>query len=483
MKKILFLLLALCALSLQAQTLLVSQESRSNADNKVVRVLCDEKKKAVYVLRGIIFRDILNYSIEKYNKETLELIYSTKNTKPNSWYIDMYMLNGRPYILLKEQDTKVAAFNYYLIGLDQNGDENYRLKIGSIEGEPKAELYWDTNGLPGFPQDKIVLTENKERPYVLMQISGGKEKSMIKLTFFGPDFIYIEDKIINIPVAETKITGVCCAINNNTGEVYTIIKLIDQNPTSNSQFYFHKMAKNGKFEELEIKIKDSELISDARFFYGEDKTPYIIGVSIYEGFFVEKLDSMDGIYEPDIYEFDEELTKKSSGSKRHCDIVSVFADSGKYVAVFKSYYIRTETRYISDFLPPYIKYLGTVTLCNNVTCFNNEGTEWSYDVAKLSQEGGAEFDRGAVIIYPNNGGYNLIARSEGAYHLIKIKGGNVDITKGLDVKSEFADNYYLLKGHNTTCYDNEGNCYIPWQINIEGGPIGKRETRLLKFVP
>ncbi|UPT68113.1 MAG: hypothetical protein M0D57_05495 [Sphingobacteriales bacterium JAD_PAG50586_3] len=495
MKRITLLLLILLALNLKAQTLETSPESEvSNKKNKVLRVLCDESEKAVYVLRGLMVGKALNYSIEKYNMETLKPIYTVITKEPKYWYLDMYMLNGRPTLLSKKYDDK--TFTFYLVTLNDKGGEESRKEIVSRDWNKAFDLNQSAKE-PDFPHDKLIFTENKEQPYVLAQIFGNNKESKVFVNFLSPDFATVSSKEIDIPEPQHIVRDVRCVINNTTGESYVVVKMDSRKGDFNyTEYYFNKITKDGQLKEVKIKFEDHNRVSDINFFYDENKTPRVIGVLIVKGFFVEKLDNVSEIIEPDIFEFKGTMAQ-SPGGKGYCDVENVLVQNGKYAAVFKTYYRDSyQTTYSRQ---------GTIagagsysyssthyerqTTSSNLTVFNDEAIESSTYTDQLPAENNPAMDINTFIFYPYKGGYNLVTRSQksdksyGAYYLFNINGNKVTGQKVADSTPDLANNYSLLNGYNSACYDSAGNCYIPWQLGIAGDDGGKKEIRLLKFVP
>jgi hypothetical protein len=497
MKKILLLLLALCALSLKAQTLETSPESEvSNKKNRVLRVLCDESEKSVYVLRGLMVGKALNYSIEKYNMETLKRIYTVITKEPKYWYLDMYMLNGRPTLLSKKYDDK--TFTFYLVTLNDKGGEESRREIASRDWNKAFDLNQSAKE-PDFPHDKLIFTENKEQPYVLAQIFGNNKESKVFVNFLSPDFATLSSKEIDIPEPQHIVRDVRCVINNTTGESYVVVKMDSRKDDFNyTEYYFNKITKDGELKEVKIKFTDYNRVSDINFFYDENKTPRIIGVLIVKGFFVEKLDNVSEIIDPDIFEFEGTMAQSPGGTKGYCDVENVFVQNGKYAAVFKTYirsaYQNTYTRQGTiggggsySYSSP--MYYERQTTSSNLTVFNDEAIESSTYTDQLPAENNPAMESNTFIFYPYKGGYNLITRSQKAdqsyrgYYLFNINGDKLTGKMVDNSTANLANNYNLLSGNNNACYDSAGNCYIAWQLGVVGEDEGKKEIGLLKFVP
>ncbi len=480
--KILLLLMFVAALA-NAQTLKVSPESElEKAGSTVLNVLHDEKTNSVYVLRGQAWASYIDYTLEKYDAKTLQLlyfktIYPTEKRKffQSAWYVNIYLLDGKPFLLFKEHPPKTEQYLYYLIGIDDKGEEVSRTEIASKGGKQSIITMKGD-----FPSEQLISTENKETPYVFVQTVGGKNKLTAQFTFLNKALEVVYVKELKVPEVEYYSDFNC--VMNDDGEMYVAVRLVEATDKDPTMCFLYKMDKGGEFSKVPVTLPKANWLSDVKLFYDEDKTPMIMGVSIFNGFFVEELKNVTALNNPDIIPFKEELQVKPDQGKAYCDIEHVYVQNKKAAAVFRSYY----TYYVAA-RGEVASHTAIIQTQYSVVEFNDSGIEWAYNLIKPLEKGEHHpFDYLATYTYPAGDGYNIVTRTyattknanERKYHIIKVKDG-----EGVqsDVKNSTKDyvNNFSLQGYYGVCYDNDGNFYMPYQLF----GVNKKNIRLFKFMP
>lgn len=483
--KILILLLFFATLS-NAQTLKVSPESKiEKGESAIINVLRDEKENSIYVLRGQAWASYIDYTLEKYDAKTLDLIYfktiyPTEKRKffQSSWFVNIYLLDGKPFLLFKDHPPKTEEFHYYLIGINDKGEEETRTEIAG-----KAGKIGIITMKGDFPDEQLIITENKETPYIFVQTSGGKSKLTAQFTFLNKALQVIDVKQLKVPEVEN-YSDFNCVLNNETGELYVAVRLIEPNDPDPTMCFLYKMDKEGTASKVPITLPKSNWLSDVKLFYDEDKTPMIMGVSIFNGVFIEELKNTTALNNPEIMPFDKELQVKPDKGQAFCNIENVFIQNNRAAAVFRSYY-----KYYVPQRGEQPAHIAVAQSQYTVAEFNNNGIESSYNLIKPIEKGeDPPYDYLNVYTYPTADGYNIIVRSyipvtlkntnPLTYFMIKVKDGEGKETEVKNATKDYANNY-SMRTYINPCYDSEGCMYMPWQLL----GLNKREVRLFKFVP
>ncbi|UPT68114.1 MAG: hypothetical protein M0D57_05500 [Sphingobacteriales bacterium JAD_PAG50586_3] len=478
------LVLLLAVVTVNAQTAKPSAASELDKSAAVVlTTLVDETENCVYVLRGQAWASYIDYTLEKYDKATMKLlylkvIYPTEKRKffQNSWYVNMYILNNKPYLLFKDKPQKEDVANYFLIEIDKDGNEVNRIAIAS-----KAEKKQIITMKGSFPVDeRIITTTSKERPFIFLQCYDAKGEFTEQFTFLNDKLEVIDEKTLEIPKLQYYY-DLQCAFNDKTGEMYVVTNLADRlGSGNNTMCMVHKMDKDGKFSEVKCKLGSGNWLADAKLFY-DGGEPLLLGVSMHQtgddvefkGFFTQELTSISEINNPKIYPFGDEMNlpapKGHSEAIQYCRVDSVYEGKDDFKAVF----IRHCKYSNRDGFP--------VTIYNqmNITCFDGDDIKWTYNAN--SGDNLTQYYYTLSYFKQKGDDFNVVMRSysetkDPGYYLLKFdsKGGLTETTIKGTTTEDMMKNYSQDTG-KVGEFDKDGDFYLPWHLRY------KKSIKLVKF--